>query len=479
MRRSKNKLIRTLVITLSEKDFGKENVATVLLISDCLVPLSNEVLLDIEQASERIKPLRLPIDERRNQARSRAHEAGFGALWEPKNKDVEEKEWYEMGVPEDFIQERKQIFRDYGKLYAEHGVTVFDHNTNYAQLRLQGHEPYAKVSAGFRRGCIKMRHAEIFSFLVLRSGGDKDARPPGKQEARKFFYTLRCEPGCSIKGGSKLRIGLGDLGKYLILAMPGLDNPDNKPLRQLLRKDAKIKSFTLSRRSARNPDRPEADLRKEGVWRISVNYELPLPNRKPVTKDNTISLALGSQWLGVACAKGEFFWRAPAPHKKWLPIINAIESRCEGLRKGSKSWKAKMFGNQPKRSGGRQKCFTLMARQQKQTEYETIAQKLLQYGVHFRVTKLNIRSKPGALADASNPERRGPLQANREVSSTGVTSLVRKLKEKVKEYGGTVKEIEPPHLPRRFRDLAPGPKKVIIARLMAQKSNKKTAVAVP
>ena len=109
-----------------------------------------------------------------------------------------------------------------------------------------------------------------------------------------------------------------------------------------------------------------------------------------------------------------------------------------------------------------------MGRQQKQSEYETIAHKLLRHGVHFVVTNLVIRSKEGALANASNPERGGPMGKNFLVQSTGVNSLVQKLAEKVKEIGGSVKKVDTPVLGKEFRDVASGPKKILIARKMRE-----------
>ncbi|OGZ66656.1 MAG: hypothetical protein A3C50_02095 [Candidatus Staskawiczbacteria bacterium RIFCSPHIGHO2_02_FULL_43_16] len=466
------KWMQTYCFDLTDEEFGAENIRLATHISDSLVPLFNEVLLQVLKGDETIKELKQEVKLRGRALKQKAKEAQMEDLWDRENNEIDDEEWLERGYDQEVIKEHRDYVDEIAKLYSENKVTAFDHNYHYAQENLEAigcTAPYVNISAGLRRGAIKNCHGAVDSWRKHLATGDYKSKPPGQQEVGKF-YMLRCEPGCAVtKDRKNVRISLGDRKSSPVFELPGLDNSKNKPLHMLLRSDAKVKSFTLSRRSARNPDKKESDLQKPGVWRISINFELPLPEKKPATEYNTVALVIGSNYLGVALHDSErnFPLNLPLPHKHWFPIIGDIEGRANvpWRKKGSKKWRRKMFGVQKKHSGGRQACYRYMARQQKQGEYETIADHLIGCGVHFVVSKPSI-NHPKGLADASAPDRGGDTGPNRIISSTGVNSLVLKLKQKVKEFGGSVTEMEAPPLPERFRFWDSGPKKVIVAQLL-------------
>lgn len=444
--------------------------------SDACVSLWNEARDDILSSYERIKPLREPIEKKMQEARQRAEEVGFGRIWDKKNKDVSNEDWKKNGIPEEFINERKALIDELRKVYKENGVTMFDHNTKYANKRLTGQESFFNVPVDHRRSIIKWLHGSFLSFLVLRGAGDKDAKPPREREEKKFFYAIKGESNVFVKD-NKFVIGMGKLGRKIEIPIQGIKKLfKNRPLRELLSKDAKIKSFVLSRRNRGNPDRSGSDLSMSGFFRLSISYELPKPAKHLITPENTAFLAVGSRWLGVISSKGEEIIKIPARDNHWMPIIGSIESclkkaeevaNSAGKSLGNRKRRRLLFGAQKKHSGGRQKCFAKMGRQQKQDDYEIIAHKLLRHGSYFFATNLVIRSKPGKLADAEKPERGGFMGPNFQVQSTGVTSMVRKLKNVLKRKGGVVREVDPPAISQECRrKVDSANKKLIIARIL-------------
>ncbi len=471
MKNSKEQWLLTYCFNLTDEEFGEDNIRLATHISDCLVPLFNEVLEQTLKGDQVIKELGKDVKMRGKALKQKAKLAGMGDLWDKDNHDIEDEEWLSRGYDQDLVIEHRAYVDEILNLLSENRFTVIRHNYFYAQANLEAigcTAPYVSISAGLRRGAIKNCHGALDSWRSHLAEGDYKSNPPRAQEVGRF-YMLRCEPGCSITKDRKgIRISLGDRKSSLVFELPGLDNPSNKPLQMMLRQDAKVKSFTLSRRSARNPDKKESDLQKSGVWRISVNFELPMPEKQPLTELNTVALVIGSNYLGFALNNAEKngFLRLPLPHTHWLPIIGDIEERANlpWVKKGSCKWRRLMFGSQKKYSGGRQVCYRFMARQQKQTEYETIANHLMELGVHFVVAKPVI-NHPNGEADATNSKKGGDKGFNRRISSTGVNSLVQKLSQKVKEFGGSVTEVDLPDLPERFRTWAGGPKKVILAQI--------------
>ncbi len=481
MRSKREQWLQTCCFTLTDEELGKENRDILVTTSDRLIPLSNEIRKETLAGEEKVsegyeseeyKTLKADLAI----ARKKTAQTTW-PLWDKEYADWDSDDWRAEGCPEEFIEERESLLTRIGDFYKGNQgnrVTVIDHNYHYTyknMVKMGCKEAYMDIPVGFWRGAIKNIHGAIDSKRALRMNGDLTAQWLGPQEKGKF-YALRCEPGCSIVDGRNLQIGFGDLGT-ITHEFPGLSNPENRPLRLLLKEDGRIKelnqgrkrdekvpgpikSFTLSRRSKRNPDKQEPDLQKPGVWRFSVNYELPLPEKKPETKFNTVYLVIDPQWLGVLAPGKEFFTlKLPQPHAHWYPIVEEIENRLEviGWKNGrpvykkNRSYSRKFFGAQKRHSGGRQKCYALTHRQQKQTEYEIIAHGLLELGVHFIVYMRPIRAKAGALADASKTEQGGHHGFNRLVQSTGVNSMVLKQKQKVKGYGGSVRQFDELALP--------------------------------
>ena len=97
--------------------------------------------------------------------------------------------------------------------------------------------------------------------------------------------------------------------------------------------------------------------------------------------------------------------------------------------------------------------------------YEVI-KKLLLHGVHFVVTELIVRSKAGALADASQPERTSaPFGPNWSAQNTGnISRLIQKLADKAAERGGSVIKRKPPLLSFEEQEIPHDQRKVFIAR---------------
>lgn len=254
------------------------------------------------------------------------------------------------------------------------------------------------------------------SFFALAKNGDREARPPWQRKP-EYFCEIPGRSGFSIKEGT-LVFAPNIFGKdTLSFKIP-------EYCRGLLARGERVKKFTLFR--------DEPLLKKPGRYWVSLVYEIAKPEPLAFSSGQAVYLALGATWVGVLSQSREQVIKLWRSDTHWKPKIDAVEARLESCVKGSRAWH--------KRNKARLKMYELMSRQQKQNQREVVA-KLLTLGVHFVVQKLVVR---GGMADASKPERGGPLGLNWAVQNTGsIARLVAHLEEKAKEHGGYVIEHSP------------------------------------
>jgi hypothetical protein len=308
----------------------------------------------------------------------------------------------------------------------------------------------AKVPANWVLETFRASVGGYKSFFSLTKNGDHDARPPERCPEWKF----QAIPGCSA---------FSVKGNKVVLAPEIFSGADalrfsipEKYQAKMLERSIRIAKFVISR--------DERDLRRKGQYSISISYEIPLPPPVPFAPEHAVYIALGASSIGIVSPKGEKvidLWRADT---HWKPKTDAIESSLSRevsqthprtLTKGSKKWRRLV--------SKRRKMFHVMGNQQKLDRRE-VAASLFEYGV---VTDLVVRSKDGALAGSSNPERGGSLGLNWAVQNTGtIAYLVDWLTEKVREYGGSVRKHRLPAsaLPHPLPDA--DERKILIARAL-------------
>jgi len=292
--------------------------------------------------------------------------------------------------------------------YKEHIPTFFDQLKKLlTPMRKEDPALLGSVPRAYQEETLNTLNGSFVSFMTLRRNNDMDAKPP-KGRAEDRFHEISGRSGFKIDGSEFV---LSTKEQKLRFPIP------NYQLEKL--KEAKqIKKFTLYQSRDRR------------FW-ISIAYEIELPDQRPFNPEEVIYIAFGASSIGVISPEGEKvidFWR---PDKHWKPKIKEVENRMRSCKKGSRAWK--------KRAAARRKMYAMTQRQQKLNHREIVAS-LLRLGFHFVVTEYTVRSKPGKLADGSNPKRGGAPQGfNWSAQNTGsFGEFILWLKQKVKEQGGTV-----------------------------------------
>jgi hypothetical protein len=318
-----------------------------------------------------------------------------------------------------------------------HPLTFYD-QVNALTPRREQDSGFASVPRNWQEETLDTLDAGFKSFVALRANQDPKARPPKLRSAWHF---------CEIPGRSGFSIR-----KDEIVLAPNIFGKEmlRWPIPQeyqafMLARASKVKKFTLYR--------DPSDMREKGRFWISLAYEIPRPKTKPFNPGEAVYVSLGASSIGIVSPRGEEvipLWRAD---KHWMPLTDAITLSLEGkvsplaprpvmrpIQKNSKKCR--------KLQAKRRKMFGIMGNQQKQDRREIVAIDLLEaaiedeifgHGVHFVVSDLIVRSKPGKLADGSKKERGGVLGLNWSAQNTGsIAYLAQWLEEKAKEYGGTV-----------------------------------------
>lgn len=314
-----------------------------------------------------------------------------------------------------------------GKLpqaYKQARVTLFD-QINALTLKRRNNDASRVVPRNWQEETLDTLEGSFKSFVSLRKKGDPNARPPRERREQCFMEI----PG---RTGFKLIETSEGLACKLSLRKiaPSLDFTYPIPAYQQEKlADAKrVKKFTLFRTT-------EKVSGKDRYW-ISLAYEINKPEPEEFDPDGAVFIALGASSIGVSSAKGDFYVKLRRPDLYWKPKIEAVATRMDNvyLKKGSKRWR--------RRKAAHARMNQLMARQKKQYVREVVSYllKLNQFGRHFVVTDMVIRSKKGRLADGTKPERGGsPTGLNWSAQNTGsIASLVAQLQVKAPEYGGTV-----------------------------------------
>ena len=398
----------------------------------------------------------LGLDKLEAAARDRAISAGYPDLWDEQYRDIKKEEWIDRGVPENLVKEK--ILWSFRRRDKE---LMLKHQINSLTKIRKKDKSFSNIRRTCQEETLKTLHGAWFSFMMLRAGGDKDALPPGEREDAGFFHAIPNRTAFSKKKLKKgiLEVRLGDFMEPLVFPIPIWDEKESW-LRKRFERACQFRQVILSRVSLEG-SRREPDLSKPGRFKISIAYDVPKLPKKPICSNNTVYLAVGASYLGIVSYFGEFWTRMPRPDFHWKPLIDSVSERSKKSIKGSQSWKRRM--------SARANMFATMARQQKQHGQYEVVQWLLESGVHFVVTHLVVRSKEGALSDASKSERGGPLGPNWAAQNTGnIGNLLAVLTEKVKECGGSVIKREPPLLSRRQRKLPPGVRKIELARKLKE-----------
>lgn len=300
--------------------------------------------------------------------------------------------------------------------------------------------------------------AAFKSLFALLKKGDPDAKRSSLRRQRDFYkIPWRYKKDDCVKDERGLvRVSLGKHEEPLWFPIP--------PGYQLPKLSERTKTCKLELyRDRRN-------MAEKSKFQVSITYDIPKPPTEPI--ERIVFLALGASRLGVVFSEGCFCKNLPRPDYHWKPKINALEARISQCIPGSRKWK--------KRIAARSRMFAKLAGQQKQTQYETVKElmtlyrsrnydillkKLLGYGTHFVVTDLKIRSKEGALADASDCTRGGsPTGANWSAQNTGnIGRFIQKLADKAAERGGSVIKRKSPELSSDERQLSGQERKILIA----------------
>ena len=384
------------------------------------------------------------IYERIGQAKKRAQEAGFSEVWENEGKKGLNKKLRKQEISMQLVSEKESLLQELSIAFQEHGVTLYDQINGLTARRIIGE--FALIPRNWQEETLDSLDGSFKSFLALRKNGDPDAKPPRQRVSENSFYKIPGRSGFKVSNG-QIYLSFGKIGQTLTSVIPEF---------QLKRLETaiKLKKFELCR--------DERDMAKPGRFWISVAYEIPKPEKVPVVSKQITYLAIGASRLGVVSPKGEFCLNLPRSDYHWKPQINALQERLEGVVKGSRKWK--------KRMAACTRMFAKLGHQQKQHGQYEVVKKLLRHGVHFVVTELKVRSKPGALADASKSDRKGsPTGPNWSAQNTGnIARLIQKLTDKASEHGGTVIKRNPPLLSLEERQLPDAQRKIFIAKKLRE-----------
>lgn len=319
--------------------------------------------------------------------------------------------------------------------------TLYDQINSLTEKRRNG--AFGRIPRNWQEETLDALDGAYKSFLALRKRGDYDARPPRERSERAFS---------EIPGRSGFKIADGHItlsAKYVPAGMELKFSIPNYQQGELARAIG-IKKFILFR--------TPSDMKEAGRFWVSIAYELPQPESKPFVPIAAAYVCLGASSIGIVSPQGEIvidLWR---PDKHWKPKIDEIEEPLKRCAKDSRQWR--------KLITAKRKMFRLMAVQQKQNHREVVARLVREYGAHFVVTDLVVRSKKGKLADAERPERSGSLGLNWSAQNTGsLAALVAQLEMKARENGGEVRRFQfvPPQTDLRSRE-----RKVPFARLLRE-----------
>lgn len=253
------------------------------------------------------------------------------------------------------------------------------------------------------------------SFASLRKKGDPDARPP-KLRDPNFFRKIPGRSGFRVKGGQFL-LNTG-MGRFTF--------PIPEYQQGRLARAKQIRKFELYR--------TPQDLRKPGIFEVSIVYEIERPAPVRFEPSEAIFVALGASHMGVITPTEELLVKLWRPDRHWMLPIREVERRMKKCERGSNQWR--------RLNDARRTMQIKMARQQLQDQRE-IASWLVSHGRHFVVTDLVVRSKEGKLADSEVPERGGLLGFNWSAQNTGAIGRVAlQLEGKAAEVGGSVRKVK-------------------------------------
>lgn len=280
---------------------------------------------------------------------------------------------------------------------------------------------FARMPRNWQEETLKIVDGAYKSFMALRKAGDVDARPPRRRSEWEF---------CEIRG----RTGFKVRGDVLALSPGGFAGCEqfSFPIKSyqraqlaLAQERGRLKSFSLYRKPR--------DMREEGRFWLSVTFELPQPEAESFDPQNAVYVALGASYIGVVSPAGEetiALWR---PDRYWKGEIDDLDERMKVQTKGSRRWR--------RRNAAKQKKFRKMANLQRHDRRNLPLELIEQHGIHFVVSEVVVRSKKGKLADSSKPERGGALGLNWSAQNTGSFQMfVAQLREKAREYGGSLRE---------------------------------------
>src|SRR3989344_165686 len=413
-----------------------EEVALLFRVSENLRYVWNTALRDRQKSFEDFLK---PIYEKIGQEKKRAQEAGFFDLWKDEICKDFNRLLRERDIPVNFISNKKSLLLELREVFKQHTITLYDQINELTQKRKDGE--FGSVPRNWQEETLDSLDGSFKSFLALRKNGDVDAKPPRARADENGFYKIPGRYGFKVYEG-KFQLSFGKLGQTLTFPIPEFQQ-------ERLAAAVKLKKFELYR--------DERNMAKAGRFWISIAYEIPKPVSLPLG-NNVVFLSIGASRLGVVSSFGEFCFNLPRPDYHWKPAINVLDERIAKTVKGSRKWK--------KRIAARARMFAKLGHQQKQHGQYEVIQRLLQYGVHFVVTELQVRSKQGALADASDPTRgNSPFGANWSAQNTGnIGRFLQKLTDKAVENGGTVIKRKAPALSLQERSLTDDQRKILIAR---------------
>ena len=100
------KWMQTYCFDLTDEEFGAENIRLATHISDSLVPLFNEVLLQVLKGDETIKELKQEVKLRGRALKQKAKEAQMEDLWDRENNEIDDEEWLERGYDQEGIKKQ-------------------------------------------------------------------------------------------------------------------------------------------------------------------------------------------------------------------------------------------------------------------------------------------------------------------------------------------------------------------------------------
>ncbi len=340
-------------------------------------------------------------------------------------------------------------------------LTAFDCYTRFKDEQRPADESAglfrAKIPTNWVLETFRQVEGAFKSFFELRKKGDVDARSP-KICSEDRFQVILGALGASfrLKGGM-VQLAPRSFGGTLCFKVA---HYQMEQLQSALR----FAKFTIAR--------SDSWLKRPGHLTLSLAYEIEQPITQDFDPDTAVYVALGASSIGVVSPHGEVVIPFRRSDISLKPHLEALSVRTRQLVAEDKL--AKGSGKHEELSLAWRFLFRHLGEQQQMNRRRVVANGLLRteverplskaerrfkckhgyglqsstktvasgHGIHFVVTELVVRSKPGKLADASKPERGGSLGANWAAQNTGsLAYLVSWLKEKAKEHGGSVRRM--------------------------------------